>query len=387
MKPLHIVHITATNPVNDIRVFQKECMTAVSRGNRVTLIVCHDHDEIVEGVHVKAIPKSNGRISRMFGLTWKMYREALKQEGDIYQLHHPDQIPAGLLLKFHGKKVVYDTHEAYRDKVLSMRWIPAKLRRLTSMVFGLYEQLTSRAWDHIVVADAYTAQAFRGRSVSVVANYPLLVPVKANPDKKNGRPILIYEGGLCDERGLQVMLEITRLLRPRNAELELLGWCCFPEDKRRLEGENVRYLGTQSLQDMYRHLCTADLGLLLLQPVPAYSYAGENTNKLFEYMWCALPVVASDFPNLRRIVESAQCGICVNPRDPEAIAASIVALLDRPELCRQMGQNGRDAVARLYNWPRAGKVLMDVYESVISDRSVPINRYGDGKATVRTVSR
>lgn len=382
MTRCHIVHITATNPVNDIRVFQKECVSAIGRGYRVTLMVCHDRDEIIDGVHIKAIPRSTGRLSRMLVLNWKIYREALRQGGDIYQLHHPDQIPAGLLLKLRGKKVIYDTHEAYRDKVLSMRWIPARFRRLASAAFGLYERLTSRAWDHIVVADRYSARAFPGLPVSVVPNYPVLLPVQPNAHKRNENPVLTYAGGLSEERGLLAMLEVARLLRPRNVELRLLGWCCFPEDETRLVGENVRYLGKQSLPNMYQQLCTADIGLLLLQPLPAYDYAGENTNKLFEYMWCGLPVVASDFPNLRRIVDSAQCGICVDPRSPKDISAAIVSLLDRPELCRQMGLNGRAAVARLYNWPRACNVLMEAYDSIMSGHNAGNGR--DHRAASRT---
>jgi hypothetical protein len=60
------------------------------------------------------------------GLSWRRYRAAKRQNADIYQFHHPDLIPAGLLLKLSGKKVIYDTREFYPDKILSMRWIPAR---------------------------------------------------------------------------------------------------------------------------------------------------------------------------------------------------------------------------------------------------------------------
>jgi glycosyltransferase involved in cell wall biosynthesis len=110
----------------------------------------------------------------------------------------------------------------------------------------------------------------------------------------------------------------------------------------------------------------ADLGLLLLQPVPAYSYAGENTLKLFEYMWCGLPVISSDFPNLRRIIEPAQCGVCVDPCSAERVAEVVQILLDNPERMKQLGLNGRDAVLGAYNWPIASQVLSQVYLNVLS---------------------
>ena len=128
----------------------------------------------------------------------------------------------------------------------------------------------------------------------------------------------------------------------------------------------MRYLGNQNLRAVYEHIAAADLGLLLLQPVPAYAYAGENTLKLFEYMWCGLPLVSSDFPNLRQIVKAAQCGICIDPCNAETAAVAIINLLDQPELRQQMGANGRDAVLRAYNWPAASKVLSQVYKNVLS---------------------
>jgi glycosyltransferase involved in cell wall biosynthesis len=366
MRTPHIVHLS-TYPADDIRIFQKACKSEVADGYQVTQIVCHDHDEIVDGVRIQALPSPKGRISRMVGLSWKMYREAKRQNADIYQFHHPDLILAGLLLKLSGKRVIYDTREFYPDKILSMRWIPAGLRPVISAVFGTYEQMTSAVWDHVLVADRYSAKAFTGRPISVVPNYPLLTPVEGVANRQNKKFKLIYVGGLSEERGLGVMLKIAELLRDHNVDLELMGTCPFSEDEKRIRAvPNVRYLGNQNLRAVYQHIAEADLGLLLLQPIPAYAYAGENTLKLFEYMWCGLPLVSSDFPNLRQIIEAAQCGICIDPCNAERAAVAIMNLLDQPELRQQMGTNGRDAVLRAYNWPAASKVLSQVYKNVLS---------------------
>jgi glycosyltransferase involved in cell wall biosynthesis len=370
MKTPHIVHLS-TYPADDIRIFQKACKSEIADGYQVTQIVCHGHDEIIDGVRIRALPPPKGRVSRMVGLSWKMYREAKRHNADIYQFHHPDLIPAGLLLKLSGKKVIYDTREFYPDKILSMRWIPVKLRSMVSAAFGIYERITSALWDHVLVADRYSAKAFKSRPISVIPNYPLLTSVESVETKHSEMRRLIYVGGLSEERGLGVMLKIAELLRDYSVELELMGTCPFPEDEKRIRAvANVRYLGNQNLRAVYQHITEADLGLLLLQPVPAYAYAGENTLKLFEYMWCGLPLVSSDFPNLRQIIEAAQCGICVDPCNAERAAASIVNLLDQLELRQKMGANGHDAVLRAYNWPAASRVLSQVYKNVLSgDRS------------------
>ena len=129
MKNAHIVHLS-TYPADDGRLFQKACKAEIAEGYRATQIVCHEHDETIDGVAIVAVPTPKGRLASMTGLPWKMYRKAIQQDGDIYVIQHPDLIPAGLLLKLAGKKVIYETREFYPDKILSMRWIPVKLRPL-----------------------------------------------------------------------------------------------------------------------------------------------------------------------------------------------------------------------------------------------------------------
>jgi glycosyltransferase involved in cell wall biosynthesis len=366
MKTPHIVHLS-TYPADDIRVFQKACKSEVAEGYKVTQIVCGARDETVDGVEIRSLSPAKGRLSRMIGLSWRMYREAIRQNADLYQIHHPDLIPAGLLLKLSGQKMIYEPREFFPDKILSMRWIPTQLRPTVSAAFALYERITSAVWDHVIVADRYSAKGFSDRPVSVVPNYPLLASVERIPIRQDNKRKLIYVGGLSEDRGLLVMLKIAELLRDDNVELELMGTFAFPEDEKRILAiPNVRYLGNQNLRTVYRQLVEADLGLLLLQPVPAYTYAGENTLKLFEYMWCELPLVSSDFPNLKEIILAAHCGICIDPCNAERAAEAILDLLNQPELRQKMGSNGRNAVLQAYNWPAANKVMSQAYKNVLS---------------------
>jgi glycosyltransferase involved in cell wall biosynthesis len=71
---------------------------------------------------------------------------------------------------------------------------------------------------------------------------------------------------------------------------------------------------------------------------------------------------------LRRIIESAQCGVCIDPRDAELAAAAILRLLAEPELRQKMETNGRNAILSAYNWPAASKVLSQIYQNVLSGK-------------------
>ena len=100
-------------------------------------------------------------------------------------------------------------------------------------------------------------------------------------------------------------------------------------------------------------------GLVLFHPEP--NHINAQPNKLFEYMSAGLPVIASHFPMWRRIVEDYDCGLCVNPQDPQAIAAAMIMLATHPERARLMGMNGRSAVMAKFNWEQEQQVLLDVY--------------------------
>jgi glycosyltransferase involved in cell wall biosynthesis len=370
MKQYYVVHMTSVHDASDVRIFQKECRSLAENGYRVSLIVPHSRSGTMDGVEIHVVPQPKSRFYRMTCTAWKVYRKAIEQDADLYHFHDPELIPAGLLLKCAGKKVIYDAHELYAVKVLRKPWIPRPFRHLASKVFSWCEHLSCRFFDHVVTADRFTANTFHSERVCVVANYPLLPHIRQRSGRTAAARVAIYVGVLASDRGLNVMLEVARRLQSTGFELRLLGWFERPEDEQLVCGEpNIRYLGRQSHQTVLRELAKADLGLVLFQPVPAYYYAGENTVKLFEYMSRGLPVVVSNFPNLKRIVESANCGLCVDAQDAKQTADTISELLDNPRLLRNLGENGRTAVLREYNWEHESRTLLRIYREILGTTS------------------
>jgi glycosyltransferase involved in cell wall biosynthesis len=114
-------------------------------------------------------------------------------------------------------------------------------------------------------------------------------------------------------------------------------------------------------------LAGSDAGIVCFLPEP--NHVKSMPNKLFDYMAAGIPVVASNFPLWRKIVEENECGICVDPLDPGAIAEAVRSLRSAPQKSASMGRNGRRLVDSGYNWAREKERLLSVYRRVLDGGS------------------
>ena len=83
-------------------------------------------------------------------------------------------------------------------------------------------------------------------------------------------------------------------------------------------------------------------------------------------MAAGLPVIASDFPVWRAIVDGAQCGLLVDPLDEQAIASAMRWMLDHPEEAEAMGRRGRAAVEQQFNWDHEASTLIAFYRKQLA---------------------
>jgi hypothetical protein len=87
----------------------------------------------------------------MFLAPCRVYRKALALNAGICHFHDPELMPFGLLLKLHGRKVIYDVHEDYPDDIMFKEYIPRILRKPLSLAVGLMERIFSPFYDAVVV--------------------------------------------------------------------------------------------------------------------------------------------------------------------------------------------------------------------------------------------
>ena len=362
--------LTTVHPPFDTRIFHKEAKTLARAGYEVALIAQHGKDEAVEGVKIIALPKPRNRFSRIFSLTWRAFRLALRQRVAVYHFHDPELLPMGALLKLLTRaEVIYDVHEDVPPQIMTKHWIAGPLRRPVAAGFNIAEKLLAQAMDGVVVATEGIAEKFAMFKPVVVHNYPDLGMLpNPSPDEERSGRVLVYIGGISKLRGaVEMVRALEYLAHIDGLRLDLIGRFEPPgleQELRALLGyRRVRFLGWLQPEEVYKQLRAADVGLVCLHPEPRYVVAWPV--KLFEYMAAGLPVVASNFPLWREIVEGNNCGLCVDPLEPKEIAKAIEYLLTHPEEARRMGENGRRAIVEKYNWEREGEKLLKLYEELL----------------------
>lgn len=361
--------LTSIHSVFDGRIFKKEAKALVKAGYQVTLVAPHTMNETVDGVEIVAISRPKNRFMRILGTTCKALPVAMRQKAQIYHFHDPDLLPLGVILKLMGKKVVYDVHEEHHKAVLSRDYMPWPLRQFVSYMFNIFEKLCARCFDGVVAATETIQKRFETRKTICVHNYAHLSgeTVTEKGDKKEAFRI-IFSGRLHKDSGLSNVIKAIESLKNYDVRLVLIGEFEFSsksyEDYLKSLGgwSRVEYLGKLPHAVVLQELARADLGIECFKSAPNSVFSLPT--KVFEYMATGLPVLCSDLPGLKSVVETSQCGICVDETDPGKIAEQIKFFINNPELRKQMGKNGKRMVLEKYNWEKESEKLLQLYSNL-----------------------
>jgi glycosyltransferase involved in cell wall biosynthesis len=368
--PPKIVHITSAHETDDDRIFHKECRSLAEHGLAVTVVGPGQESRSLAGVCILGVPPSgSGRLRRMSITVWRLLARCLRLPADVYHFHDPELISLGLVLKACGRRVVYDVHEDYPQKILSKDWINPLLRRPLSVIMAAVEAAAGRLFDGIVAVTPSIAARFPPAKTITLCNYPMLEEFSAVGGTPYGkRPFQVcYVGGLSEVRGLFDMVAAAELVHGGAPQcLQLAGQ--FESDDEEAQSRarpgwaRVHYRGRLDRPGVARLLANARAGLVVLHPDRCFMEAYPI--KMFEYMAAGLPVVASDFPLYREILDDGACGLLLPPADPAAIARAIEWIFAHPDEAQAMGEHGRQRVERLYTWEAERKKLLALYRQL-----------------------
>lgn len=361
---LRVVHLTTVHSPLDPRIRLKEARSLREAGWQVDLIAAwHGADPLDDGIARHPLPPRRSRVARMILAPFTAFRIARRIPADLFIFHDPELLLVGLLLKWSGRRVAYDSHEDAPATVVNKAYIPKWVKPILQACIALAERLVVPTLDGVIVATPPIGRRFTktARRLVTVRNYPLLEDMPTPlPIQERVEVDLVYVGILTRGRGAVEMVRGLEYLTEWGGRLHIAGRIvpeALYEELRSLPGwSRVVYHGVLRHDEVVSLVRRCGIGLVTVLPEP--NHIEGYPTKMFEYMACGLPVVASDFPLWREFQGSRPYALLVSP-EPKAIAEAVTMLLGDIEQARRLGAMGRLRVEEEFNWDREGKALVD----------------------------
>jgi glycosyltransferase involved in cell wall biosynthesis len=277
-------------------------------------------------------------------------------------------IPCGLWLRLLGKKVIFDVHENFAADIADKPWIRNK--RFLSALYRWWEKRAAKRFELILAENSYAPHyEALGARYTVVLNYPDLEFFRQFRKTEDRNPFnLFYIGILLETRGLLQIAAALWLLRQQGY---IFHFHCVGEWYSRLEKKLLSLPYIHEIRDqihMYGRLrldegyaLSRDMGIGLCIIHPMKNSTDSYPTKMFEYMSIGLPVIASDFPLYRQVVDGSRCGICVDPLNVEGLAAAILSIAQDRAKAGEMAVNGTQAADAHYSWKSQEEKVMALY--------------------------
>jgi len=376
---MRICHLTSMHDWDDDRIYQRACLGLARAGNEVHLVATEGlgNRPVNSDVQFHWIKYRSGWKRR-----WYSSKEAVQLSietgASIFHFHDPDLLPhiKKIKLNLPHAKIVYDIHENYETRFYQWKFIPNFLRGTLAKWFRSFEILIIKSIDGYSTVSKSLVQLFTSTQkpsliIRNTVDVHRLKEVDLN-QKKYPYPVIYTSGTHSHDRNI---LNTVRALSEIVSD--------YPKIKVMFAGRYLRS-AKQDLQEVANDLNLSD-NVLIEGMLPwtenftrtARAFCGcvfykRNANnqvtipnRIYEYMYSGIPVVASDYPELRRIVESANCGVLVNADDPKSIGEGIYKLLAQPELASELGRNGKKAIEGLYGYHIDMESTINFYRNLI----------------------
>ncbi|AKD53604.1 glycosyltransferase [Spirosoma radiotolerans] len=371
MKKIRVLHVSTAHPAHDPRVVFKQCQTLAATYD-VFCALPHADASAAPDIRFIRLPYFQRVGWRVLITCPFILLRGLWLRPRLVHVYVPEFIPFAYVFRLFGARIIYEVQEnlhkkLHRKDVNKGYWLEKSFR--------WFDQLARQHFYFIFTEHGYVS-TYSGLAKPhvILYNYPLLSFLKPfqipyNPSREE--PSFFYIGLLSFDRAIDTLvasLAKLKITHPRFI-VHLFGRRTFTVDKLEkltdydLVRSHLCFYGYTDQRAAFPYAAQATAGLALLKPVG--DYPESYTTKLFEYMALGLPVVTSDFPLYRAIVDRHKCGFCVSPYDPVQVADALAYLIEHPDEARSMGQRGQQAVQQLYNWTSEAKKLLQFYEQVI----------------------
>lgn len=295
----------------------------------------------------------------------RMIARGFQQKYDIYHSNDLNTLPQGYIcskLRIKKKKLVYDSHEVQTSRT-----------GYDNSFYGKSEKFLIKKIDTMIVENHTRAkynEELYGFYPNVVHNYPFKQDdnkVKKAPlhdilDLPREEKILLYQGGIQAGRGLEKLIQAVPIFK--EGTLVFIGDGRIKTDLLKMVDEmnlhnRVKFLPKVPVEELPSYTKNAYLGFQVLNNTN-FNHYSASSNKLFEYIMSGVPVVACSFPEIKRVVEGEQVGVCVDSHDYASIANGVNNLLEDKGFYMKLEKNAIN-IRNIYNWENEQKVFLQIY--------------------------
>ena len=361
---------------NDDRIFERACIGLANEGIDITLISPYTKKEdTVEGVKIKGLKERKGITRRIFS-SGEAYFKARNLDADIFHFHDPDLLPWMYFLLWSGRKVIFDIHENYLSRI-EKSTLPFFLKNIVKKIWRGLEMHFIKLSGGASVTTPSMANLYADTEVPILVTSNIislnrLKSISLFADK-DSYPSVYTSGTHSDARNCQqtIIAFATVLKVFPTAKLKFLGRY-QPEDYQETLSnlskslgieKNVELHGMLSWDENFSRLSKAHIGCVFYED--NLNNRVTIPNRLFEYMYTGTAVLGEYFPEVKRVIEDADCGATVNSSNPTEISAAIISLFSNLDSLKQKGINGKKAVETKYNFEIALKEMIDYYYKII----------------------
>ncbi|MDR0542516.1 MAG: glycosyltransferase [Dysgonamonadaceae bacterium] len=355
------ITVSVTNDlVIDQRV-HKVCVTLMQKGHDVKLV----------GRRFKTSPPLNRlyrfyRMRLLFNKSFLFYLEynirlffyLLTDNADMYLSNDTDTLLANFLAsRIRRKRLAFDAHEMFPEvpEVIRRKFVKAVWTAIEDWIFPRLKRSYTVCQS---IADSYNRKY--GMNMQVVRNIPFSQQaneMQMTPVDVKGKKVLLYQGAVNIGRGIERIIDampyldefvfyvigdgdILEALKERVSRLGL--------------NNSVFFTGRVPFERLSAYTACADIGINLLEN-KGLNYYYSLPNRIFDYIRAGIPVLASDFPEIRRIVSNYGVGVLTDNYDPKFLSDTI-----RQMAAQKKNEAGFAAANAELTWENESKVLLDV---------------------------
>ncbi len=361
--------VSVTNDlVSDNRV-HKVCISLESMGYKVLLVgrKFSNSYSVTRDYKIK-------RLSLLFNKGPLFYAEynfrlfflLLFSKANVFLANDLDTLLANYLAsKIRSKILVYDSHEYFTE-------VPELIERnfTRNIWLKIEKTIIPKLKVAYTVCQSLSDEYLKKYNIkfSVLRNVPFKHDKTICTNKKMfpiDKKIIIYQGALNIGRGIEAVIKAVKYLE--NVNFVIIGDGDIREQLKELVmsenvSEQIFFTGKIPLEELTEYTVSAHLGISLEENM-GLNYYYALPNKIFDYIHAGIPVLASDFPEMKRIIENYNVGICTLERDPKKMAEIIKSMLFDEPVRGIWKDNTKKAAAELC-WENEEQVLKDIFKNI-----------------------